>query len=202
MISPIIDVLILSAVALFVLSRLYVALGRDDGDSPAVAQKPAMPHKSAEGSGDGHTNAILDRPMFTGPSASALEEIYEADKTFSPQEFTRGARSAYQMIVAAYAKGDRDKLRPLLDDDVYETWEAAITAREQSKEAAFDLLRIRKVEVEDAELDGTMARVMMRFESELGDGETTRTAREIWTFMRDTTSSDPNWLLDDVEVAN
>jgi len=114
MISPIIDVLILSAVALFVLSRLYVALGRDDGDSPAVAQKPAMPRKSTEAPVDGQTNAILDRPMFTGPSASALEEIYEADKSFSPHEFTRGARSAYQMIVAAFAKGDRDKLRPLI----------------------------------------------------------------------------------------
>jgi len=89
-----------------------------------------------------------------------------------------------------------------LDDDVYEAWDAAITAREENKEAAFDLLRIRKVEVEDAELDGTMARIMMRFESELGDGETTRAAKEIWTFMRDTNSSDPNWLLDDVEVAN
>lgn len=202
MISPIIDVLILSAVALFVLSRLYVALGRDDGDNPAVAQKPVMPRKPSEEPADGQINAILDRPMFTGPSASALEEIYEVDKSFSPSDFTRGARSAYQMIVAAFAKGDRETLRPLLDDDVYEAWDAAITAREESKDAAFDLLRVRKVEIDDAELDGTMARVMMRFESELGDGETTRAAKEIWTFKRDTVSSDPNWLLDDVEVAN
>lgn len=203
MISPIVDVLILAAIALFVLSRLYVALGRDDGERPhqESARAAPSPVERTEASAS-EVSSVLDRPMFTGPAAAGLEEIYEADKSFSPNSFARGARSAYQMIVTAFAKGDRETLRPLLDDDVYEAWDEAITRREEADESAFDLLRIRKSEIEDAELEGTTARVMMRYESELGDGETTRTAREIWTFMRDITSSDPNWLLDDVEVAN
>jgi predicted lipid-binding transport protein (Tim44 family) len=206
MISPIVDVLILAAIALFVLSRLYVALGRDDGDQPAAPER--APLKRPETGRvepleqQGSLNPHLDRPMFTGPAAAALEEIYEADNDFSPGGFVRGARSAYQVIVGAFAQGDRDALRPLLDDDVYEAWDAAITDRDASGTPAYKLLRIRNAEIEDAELDGRTARVMMRYEADLGDGEKTRVAREIWTFMRDTTSSDPNWLLDDVEVAN
>ena len=65
------------------------------------------------------------------------------------------------------------------------------------------LLRIRKAEITDASLasDG-MARVTVHYESELGDGETTTNASELWTFMRQTSSSDPNWILDDVDTAD
>jgi len=51
-------------------------------------------------------------------------------------------------------------------------------------------------------MDGDIARVMIRYEAELGDGENVRTARDIWTFKRKVTSADPNWLLDDVETAS
>jgi predicted lipid-binding transport protein (Tim44 family) len=47
-----------------------------------------------------------------------------------------------------------------------------------------------------------MARVTVEFESELGDGERTTRAHELWTFKRLTSSSDPNWLLDDVDTAS
>ena len=46
-----------------------------------------------------------------------------------------------------------------------------------------------------------MARVTVHYEAELGDGETPTKASELWTFMRQTSSSDPNWLLDDVDTA-
>ena len=52
-----------------------------------------------------------------------------------------------------------------------------------------------------AEMDGNMARIWVRYEAELGDGETTRTARELWAYMHDVTANDPNWILDDVEEA-
>ena len=105
------------------------------------------------------------------------------------------------MIVTAFAAGDRDTLRPLLDDDVYEAWDHAIAEREKTGASAFDLLRIRRAEIESAEMDGSMARIWVRYEAELGDGETTRTARELWAYMHDVTANDPNWILDDVEEA-
>ncbi|ABI78008.1 Tim44 domain protein [Hyphomonas neptunium ATCC 15444] len=201
--NPLIEVLILAAVALFVLWRLYSALGRGGDEGPVQRPAPTPEKRPTPGEMPAPQPRRIEneRPIFTGPAAGALEDIYNADRSFSTEEFMRGAKAAYQLIVGAYARGDRNALRPLLDDDVYEAWDAAIAERDATGARAFELLRIKKAEIDRAELDGSMARVMVRYEAELGDGETTRIVREIWTFMRDVSSSDPNWLLDDVEVA-
>ena len=204
MFDPVIEVLVLAAVALIVLSRLYMALGRGGDDRPVQRPTPSQaPLDSAptDLAARRQRRDHAERPIFTGPAAGGLEEIYNADNSFSAAEFMQGAKAAYQMIVAAFARGDRDTLRPLLDDDVYEAWDAAISARVPG-EKTFELLRIKRAEIDSAELDGRMARIMIRYEADLGDGETTRTAREVWTFMRDVTAADPNWVLDDVEAAN
>ncbi len=201
--NPVIEVLILAAVALFVLWRLYVALGRGGDERPMQRPSPApeQRERTPDTPAPAPRRSEIDRPIFTGPAAGGLEEIYNADSAFSAEEFLRGAKAAYTMIVGAYARGDRAALRPLLDDDVYEAWDAAISERETSHNRAFELLRIRRAEIERADLEAGMARVSVRYEAELGDGENTRTAKEIWTFKREVASSDPNWLLDDVDVA-
>ncbi|MBU1287578.1 MAG: Tim44/TimA family putative adaptor protein [Alphaproteobacteria bacterium] len=203
MFDPVIEVLVLAAVALIVLSRLYMALGRGGNDRPV--QRPSTSTAPSENNlaelaerRERRVNA--ERPIFTGPAASGLEDIYNADNSFSVSGFMQGAKSAYTMIVGAFAKGDRAALRPLLDDDVYEAWDAAITARETNVDKTFELLRVRRAEIESAELDGNTARVVVRYEAELGDGEITRTAKELWTFMRNVKGSDPNWILDDVDT--
>jgi predicted lipid-binding transport protein (Tim44 family) len=202
--NPVIEVLILAAVALFVLWRLYVALGRGGDERPIERPTPAPEQRggSADAPAQSSRRAEAERPSFTGPAADGLEDIYNADKSFNADDFLRGAKAAYTMIVGAFARGDRPALRPLLDDDVYEAWDQAITAREASGERAFELLRIKRAEIERAELEGEIARVSVRYDAELGDGEATRTAKEIWTFKRRVNSSDPNWLLDDVDVAS
>lgn len=202
------EVLILAAIALFVLSRLYVALGRDDGPPDGTTRGKPNPVQASPTQGEivtppAQVSAQPDiEPSFTGPAAGGLEEIYRADRSFNPRAFLQGARSAYEMIVEAFAEGDRSQLRPLLDDDVYEAWDAAISAREESGDEPWRLLRIKKSEIEDAGVTDDIARVMVRYEAELGDGEKTKYAKEIWTFMRNVGSSDPNWLLDDVEIAS
>lgn len=199
------EVLLIAVIALFILSRLYIALGQDNGPPegrPRTSQAPVGMPGTQPNEEDQAPPVRKLRPAFTGPAAAGLEDIYNADNTFDPDEFMRGARAAYEMIIAAFAAGDRDALKPLLDDDVYEAWDAAITEREASGVAPYELLRIRKLEIDDAELDGETARVMIRYEAELGDGENTRTAHDIWTFKRNVTQADPNWLLDDVETAS
>lgn len=195
-----IEVIILAGVSLFVLSRLYAALGSDDGPPEGRSRQPAQ--QSQPGGAATEVRQGQASPVFTGPAAGGLEEIHAADPSFNTRDFLQGAKSAYELIVSAYARGDRDALRPLLDDDVFEAWTQAIEEREATGEAAFDLLRITKVEIDDAALDGGMAQVMVRYEAELGDGERTRTAREIWTYKRDVSNTDPNWILDDVEAAS
>ncbi len=201
--SSMIEFLVLAGIALFVGWRLFVTLGQDEGppEGRSRMQNPTptpTPTTSAPTGGD----VVQLRPSFTGPAAAGMEAIYEVDPSFEPRGFMQGARAAYEMIVGAFGRGDRDALKPLLDTDVYEAWDAAISEREQTGAEGLQLLRIRKAEITDASLaaDG-MARVTVLYESELGDGETTTKAAELWTFMRQTSSSDPNWLLDDVDTA-
>ena len=201
--SSMIEFLLLAGIALFIGWRLFVTLGQDEGPPegrnrmPTPSPTPSQPASEPLG-GD----VVQMRPNFTGPAAAGMEAIFEVDTSFDPRGFMQGARAAYEMIVGAFGRGDRDALKPLLDTDVYEAWDAAITEREAAGTEGLQLLRIRKAEITDASLDETgMARVTVHYESELGDGEITTKASELWTFMRQTSSADPNWLLDDVDTA-
>ncbi|MEP1144883.1 MAG: Tim44/TimA family putative adaptor protein [Henriciella sp.] len=202
--SSMIEFIVLAGIALFVGWRLFVTLGQDQGPPegrnrmPNPGQTPT-PAANAPSGGD----VVQLKPSFTGAGAAGMEAIYEVDNSFDPRTFMHGARSAYEMIVGAFGRGDRTALKPLLDTDVYEAWDAAITERETTGVEGMQLLRVRKAEITDASLgeDG-MARVTVLYESELGDGETTTKAAELWTYMRQTKSNDPNWLLDDVDTAD
>lgn len=199
-----IELIILAAVAVFVISRLYAVLGQKTGtEQPTRRLKEAMA-RAAEAEDKA---AADDRPRvraaFTGPAAAGLESIAASDPQFSPEEFTRGARAAYEMTVAAFADGDRETLGNLVDDDVFEAYSDAIAQRESSGAEPMRLVRLKSARIVDAEVaGGDLARVSVSFEAELSDGDMMRTAKEIWTFKRSLASTDPNWLLDEVSTAS
>lgn len=202
-----IELIILAAIAVFVISRLYAVLGTKTGtEQPArrynketVTRRPE-PQEDDAVEGDERPRI---RAAFTGPAAPGLEAIATADAQFNPDDFTKGARKAYELVVNAYADGDRDALRQFVDDDVYEVYTQAIAEREKAGTEPMRLVRLRSARIVDASLDETkMARVGVSFESELSDGDTLRSAKEIWTFKRSVKSLDPNWLLDEVATAS
>ena len=200
-----IDLIILAAIAVFVISRLYSVLGQKTGTEqrPPARRLREAPARvpDAEEAGEAEARAKL-RPAFTGPAAAGLEAIAAHDAGFSPEDFTRGARKAYEMTVTAFADGDRETLRQLVDDDVYEVYSAAIVEREKTGAEPMRLARIRQARIVEASVDaGNVGRVLVSFESELSDGDMMRQAKEIWTFKRSLTSQDPNWLLDEVSTA-
>lgn len=208
--NPLVELLILGAIALFVLGRLYVALGSDQGPPKGRTRIVGRRGRNADAEGEvaepaaesrpGEIAGVLQRPVFTGAGAGGLEEIYHADNSFSPKEFLQGAKAAYEMIVNAFARGDTATLKPLLDDEVFETWAAAIAARAQGGPGAPTLLRLKSAEIDDAELSTGIARIDVLFQAELGEADRVRTAREVWSFEREVRSADPNWKLAAVSI--
>lgn len=200
-----ISLIVLAAVAVFVISRLYAVLGQRTGAEPppAALQKAMMraPEIDEPAIAEEDERPRL-RQAFTGPAASGLEAIAAADPDFSPDNFTTGARKAYELIVSAFADGDRAALKPLLDEDVYEAYSDAIAQRAKDAGEPMRLVKLRAARIVDASLIGSVARVGMAFEADLSDGENFRTANEKWTFKRDTQWKDPNWLLDEVTAAS
>ncbi|MCZ8184930.1 MAG: Tim44/TimA family putative adaptor protein [Beijerinckiaceae bacterium] len=149
------------------------------------------------------------------PAQKGLLDIMQADPSFDPKEFVGGARSAYEMIVLAFANGDRRTLKDLLAKDVFEGFEAAIRERETRNERVeTQFVSIDKAEISDALLRGRTAQVTVRFQSKLitatrdaggtvidGNAEKVVDVVDIWTFARETTARDPNWRLVATESA-
>jgi predicted lipid-binding transport protein (Tim44 family) len=144
------------------------------------------------------------------PSASSgVAAIRAADPSFEPVAFTAGARAAFTSIVEAFARGDTSTLRPLLDGATFASFEAAIRGRAERKEKAeTTLIGFEASDVAAAEMQGTHAAVTVRFVSEqinvvrneegqIVDGNPNEVQKvvDLWTFRRDTKSSDPNWQL-------
>ena len=138
-----------------------------------------------------------------------MRAIRDADAGFQPKTFVDGAKMAYEMIVMAYADGDRKTLKNLLSRDVYDGFVQAISEREQRGEKIqSSFVGIDKADIVGAEMKGSEAHVTMRIVSELisatrdgagevidGDPETVAEVKDVWTFSRDTRSRDPNWKL-------
>jgi predicted lipid-binding transport protein (Tim44 family) len=141
--------------------------------------------------------------------ATGLDSIAREDKSFDGKHFIAGARAAYEMIVTAFAEGDRRSLKNLLSRDVYDGFEAAIREREAKGETAESrFVSIDKSDITDAELRGRTAQITIRFVSQLvsitrdrdgavieGNPEKVTDVTDVWTFARDLSSRDPNWKL-------
>lgn len=143
------------------------------------------------------------------PLALGLDAIAAQDSSFDPKHFLSGARSAYEMIVLAFANGDRRTLKDLLSSDVFESFDAAIKDREkleQQTETRF--VSIDKVELIGAELRDAAEQLTVRFTSQMisitrdkagaivdGNPEKISDITDVWTFARDISSRDPNWKL-------
>ena len=139
----------------------------------------------------------------------ALKTLLSADPNFNAREFVDGARLAYEMIVTAFASGDKATLKPLLDEEVNSGFVRAIDERNEAGETVdFTFIGLDKSDIVEAELAGRTAQITMRFKSQLitvtkdsdgrvidGDPSEVTEMTDIWTFARDVSAADPNWKL-------
>nr|WP_188582124.1 Tim44/TimA family putative adaptor protein [Azorhizobium oxalatiphilum] len=149
------------------------------------------------------------------PLADALDQIAAVERDFDAKHFIVGAKAAYEMIVLAFASGDRKTLKELLSKEVYEGFEEAIKQREargETMESRF--VAIEKAELVEAGVRNRTAQLTLRFVSQLisvtrgregevvdGSPDTVADVTDVWTFARDLGARDPNWKLVATEAA-
>jgi len=170
----------------------------------------SLPKKRAAGGTDDESYKAVDAASKPGTDLNkGLRAIKDADPTFEPKPFVDGAKMAYEMIVMAYADGDRKTLKNLLSREVFDGFVAAIGDREaKAEKIQSSFVGIDKADIVSAEMKGSEAHVTLRIVSELisatrdgggavidGDPETVAEVKDVWTFARDTRSRDPNWKL-------
>ena len=212
--SPMIQLLVLAAIAVFLILRLKNVLGTRTGfeKSAEVSEKPERPSGPAfEVIEGGPDLDITDHAPEGSDTALALAEMKRVEPAFSVSEFLSGARGAYEWILMGFERGEMEELRPFLETDVYESFAAVVEQREQQGltiEAEF--VGVREMSLNEATFDpdtrkaeltvrfvGELTSVVKNAEGEVIEGSATAVKRQkdIWTFAREMGSDDPNWLL-------
>lgn len=191
--SQILELVLFAGLAAVVLYQLYAVLGRRFDDGPPVERAPLpAPGPVSE------RRKLIPAEAQNGVGIAAIKA---ADPGFDVSKFLKGARKAYEMIVAAHARGDVEALKPLLNADVLAAFEADIAARKaEGALQEIEFVSAARAEIDEARLDAGVARVSVRLRAEIragADAETEETD-ELWTFERVTSSNDPNWRLSQV----
>lgn len=217
------QIVILAMIAAFLGMRLYSVLGRKaEHEEEAISNRLERAQQEEENQQQGQQAQLTEAPRndralagFSPAIEQGLREISTADRQFELIPFLEGAKGAYEVILEAFWRGDKEELKQLCDDDVYASFSAAIEEREAAGFKVDNrLIRIEDTTVHSAVLDKKVARIAIRFVADIAsvtyDAEGNMVAgslddaiesRDIWTFSRDVRSDDPNWLLDETDAA-
>lgn len=236
--------LIFLVLAVVIILKLRNVLGRRSGDDDARVERLKAEQRAREAQRQAAQDKVVALPRRERPDAvpapvqatatedleakvrsfaggdavlaEALAAIYRADRSFDPESFMKGARAAYEMIVTAFAEGNRKTLKPLLSREVFDGFQAVIADREsRGEQIEHGFVGITKSDVIEAELKRNMAHVTVKFVSDLisatrdksgnvlaGDPNKIKEVIDIWTFARDVNSRDPNWKLVATQAPN
>lgn len=213
--SPVIQLLVLAAIALFLIFRLRDVLGTREGFEKPVANR--LPddeydrNKKFDAAPDGIDDDISDHVDVDSDTGQALVRMKQIDPSFSVGDFLGGARGAYEMILMAFEEGDLAKIKPFLSDDVYESFAGVVEDREkQGLTIEADFVGLRELKLTDAEFDedtnegeitvrmtGELTSVVRDKSGEIVEGNPNEVKRQkdVWTFARIMGSDNPNWQL-------
>lgn len=222
-----VQIVILAMIAAFLGLRLYSVLGRRaeheeepiQGSLDNPAGQTGAPRARTPAQQQPEEAQVLnpgmrrEYPAATPTAERGLREVAAADRSFDAFAFMDGARAVYRMILEAFWNGDKEELRHLCDRDVYDSFAAAIDAREAAGETLDNrLVRIEETAIVAAGYDAPNVRITVRLRADIAavtrDAEGTVIAGslddaieaiDVWSFVRDVTSSDPDWLLDETD---
>ena len=212
--NPLLQLLVLGAIAVFLILRLRGVLGTRDGfEQPPAPDEPAQRKRFdvIEGSAEAADNDINDHAESGSATAKALAEMKSVEPQFAVGPFLTGAKSAYEMILMAFERGDLSAVRAFLAPPVAEAFESVIAERQaRNLTTTAEFLGTRETALAEAEFNRAtgMAELSVRFVGEMivatrdadgnvveGDPKAARKQRDVWTFARHMGEADPNWQL-------
>lgn len=200
--------LILAGVTAFILFRLISVMGTRTGHEQRHEMEPVRSKSAREKKAEAE---FADEARETPPTpvSTNARVLRDADPSFDENAFLQGARSAYEMIVEAFASGDLRSIRPYLDESVYDAFKQAVTAREAAGHTTdLKFVGIDHSAIVDSSVDAdamtatteftsNQVRVTRDKDGEIVEGDPNRIdlVKDRWTFSRKRSSSDPNWVL-------
>ena len=212
--SSLIQLLVLAGIAIFLILKLRSVLGTREGfEKPPLPKDEVRPRvkRDFEVIDGGPDRDITDHVADGSDAAKALAAMKIAEPGFSVNTFLQGARGAYEMILMSFERGDIDKIRPFLEDEIEAAFTQAINAREAEGltiESTFVGLKEMALHSATFDRDTKRAEISVRYVGELmstvrnkageiveGNAKEVKRQRDIWTYGRTMGASDPNWQL-------
>ena len=190
-----IDIILIAMVAGIILLRLRSILGKGAEDSVLREKHTFVSDVSFE------------------PNKDSIEKQQINNKQeFDEKDFLKGASSAYEIIVNAFAKADKETLKGLVTKEVYNNFCHVIDERNKNKQINdFTFIGVKKATIENKVIEGNLYTITTRFLSEIissvkdennniveGNPELIQQVNDVWIFKKDITAEDPTWHLTEI----
>ena len=185
------DIVLLALFAGFIILRLREILGRKTGHQRKVYQN--FEQKNFK------ENVDINRPL------SKISDFNDEAK----KNFLKGANTAYETIITAFAKGDKKKLKPLLGQKIYENFSEAIDERNKSKiKSETTFIGVKSSKISEFIKEDNIFKITVKFVSEMiiclkdkdnkiieGNPDVIKMVYDDWKFSKNMWSQNPNWYL-------
>ena len=191
------DIILLAIIAGFIVLRLRGILGRRTGHEKKDFGNLFGKKVSQSGS----------EKKVVNLSSSKLDDA-------TKEQFIKGAKAAYEMIITSFAKGDKKTLKPLLNKEIYQNFSDEIDHRKKEKlKSELTFVGVKSAEIKNFENKNNIYTFTVNFVSEIitykkdknnkvieGNPDIIKTVSDVWKFSKNMWSNNPNWYLVETQV--
>ena len=181
------DIIIFAVIAVFIIYRLRSVLGKRTGFQKNINQQEFAKKETKQ--------EETKIPQLK-ESEQKLEAVYKRVSSFNHREFLEGAKKAFEIIITAFNKGDKNTLKNLVSKDVYNAFDEAINSGSNNPNLQFYSLVIDSIE--DAKVENGQISIAVNFTSEQIVSENEESViknKDTWVFEKSETSTSPAWVL-------
>ncbi|MFV0256052.1 hypothetical protein AYO25_02510 [Candidatus Liberibacter solanacearum] len=211
-------------IAVFVILQLRSALGKRTGhEKPLSGVSPEKRKKSVfspKGDGwnvvslnKGKKEDVLDSINGLFPVGTRLNKVFRDIVSiysgFDPKDFLNGVRDSYGVIVDSFFEGNILKIEKLIDSKVYQDFADSLSIQKSSEKVIkSSLVGLDDLKIVNASVEGNNIYITTRIVGQFisasydknnaliaGDPEIFGKVVDVWTFVRNISSSNPNWIL-------
>ena len=191
------DIILLAMIAGFIILRLKGILGRRTGHEKKTLGD--LFNKKA-------TQKNTEKKVVN-LSSSKLDDA-------AKEQFIKGAKTAYEMIITSFAKGDKNALKPLLNKEIYQNFSDEIDHRKKGNlKSELTFVGVKSAKIKNFEKKDNIYTFTVNFVSEIitckkdknnnvieGSPDIIKTVKDVWKFSKNMWSSNPNWYLVETQV--
>ena len=205
---PFLDIIILGLLAIFLGFRLKGLLGDRSGYSGDINNNDTA---KPDGASENQNVIKLNNKNLNG---EGLDFLIKADPSFDEKNFLEGAKNAFKMIIKSFSESEIEKLKPLLDYELINSFTKSISEREARQERQFsDVISFKNFEIIKININNNLASITLKIVSEQikylvdkkgalleGNKDQSEIIKDKWVFERDISSANPNWKLVETDV--